>query len=174
MRRSAPALVAVLAACAATPHQPTIAPRPFTADQIRAAMPVGTVIEFRMEQPPQPPIVMHWTVTAADARSITISTRLAAEDGTLIKDAGAETTAWSDLVKHATFPADATTMTESSVTVPAGTFESIDYVVKATAKDGRPVVRTLRFAKSLPGPPVSLVEEKDGAVIMRMTLLSRK
>jgi hypothetical protein len=153
--------------------EPGLAPRPFTAAQIRTAMPAGTEIRYRVEEQGKPAVVVHSKVTAADAASMTMVSRVLGDDGSVIAEEPARTTRWDDLLKHASFPADRTTRTRGKVDVPAGTFETIDYVVTETAS-GAKTISTFRFAPALPGPPVSLVVEKDGTVVQRMTLLSRK
>jgi hypothetical protein len=156
------------------PAEPGIAPRPYTAEQIRDGMPVGTELRYRLEENGQPPTIMVMKVIAADEKTGTIATQILAEDGTLMKDAGEQTSEWSALVKHASFPLDATKMTESTIETPLGLFPSVDYAVRSKSEDGVPVLTTYRFARALPGPPVSLVREKDGQVVSRMTLIARK
>ena len=163
----------VLAACAHASPAPSaagFAPRPFTADQIRAAMPAGTELRMRVEEQGRPPAVLHWLVTAADANGMTVKAEILDNEDHLISNEGTKTSRWDELVHHADFPAAATERSESSVQVPAGTYASIDYVVRAA--DG--TVSAYHFAKQLPGPPVLTVVEKDGLVVRTMTLLSRK
>jgi len=152
--------------------EPGLAPRPFTAEQIRTAMPAGTEMRYRVEEADKPAVVVHSKVTAADAATMTMVSRVLAEDGSVIAEEPARTTPWPELMKHASFPADRTVRTKGHVEVPAGAFETLDYVVTETA-GGATTISTFRFAPALPGPPVSLVVEKDGAVVQRMVLLSR-
>lgn len=160
---------ATQAASSAEPSAPSdIAPRPFTPDQIAAAMPVGTSLTFRFEPAGKPPYVETWTVTAADAETGTLATRREHADGRVeTEPPGAAK--WSDYANHATFPASATTISDSQVTTPAGTFATRLYVV---TKDG--AVQRYHFAPSLPGPPVQLEIEQDGAIAMKMTLIARE
>lgn len=151
--------------------EPRLAPRPFTAEQIRKAMPAGTEIRYRIEEQGRPPVLVHSRVTAADAASMTMESRVLAEDGSLLAEEPPRTTKWVDLLEHANFPADRTVQSRGTVEVPAGKFETLDYVVTETAKG---TVSTFRFAPSLPGPPVSLEVKKDGTVVQRMVLLSRQ
>lgn len=181
------ALLMLAASCASTTSAPvatapskddapadaTIAPRPFTAEQIRAAMPTGQQLKFRMEVAGAPTIIEQWIVTAADATQMTMSSKSFADDGKLVEDQGSDTSTWTKLMEHATFPAAKTTVTESTVETPAGTFASIVYEVRDT-KDGVPVVTHFHFAKTLPGPPVLLTVDAGGKRIRTMTLLERK
>ncbi len=173
MRRILP--LALIAGCAhapptPAPADPTLAPRPFTAEQIRDAMPVGTDIKMRVEDSGRPPGVLHWTVTAADDDTVTMRSEILDNEGHLVSNEGTKTVRWGELAAHASFPAAATLRRDSSVTVPAGTFATIDYVVRGAGGE----VSTFHFAKQLPGPPILTVVEKDGLVVRTMTLLSRK
>lgn len=173
--RSPLVLALTLAACGGAPPQPAkpaapaIAPRPYTAEQIRDSMPVGTEIRYRLESADAPATIMVFVVDAADATTATMTNRVLSEDGATVIAEEKSTTEWAALMEHATFPADVTTVRASSVEVPAGTFETTEYVVR---KDG--AVTTYHFAKALPGPPVSMVEEEGGKVKRSMRLLSRK
>jgi hypothetical protein len=155
-----------------SPAAAAIAPRPFTAEQIRAAMLPGTEIRFRVEESGKRPVVLHWRVTAADPSSMTLASRILGEDGAVIAEEPAQSSRWQELVEHATFPAARTARSEGSVEVPAGRFDTIDYVV-TDEKDGSRTVSTFRFATQLPGPPVSLTVEKDGTTVRKMILIER-
>lgn len=157
---------------APAPAGPKLAPRPFTADQIRDAMPAGTEIRFRLEEAGKPAVIMHWKVTASDAATMTLAATILGEDGSIVAPEQSETSRWDELVEHASFPADLTVRSEGSVEVPAGTFDSIDYVVTET-KDGSTTVSTFKFARQLAGPPVLLSVDKDGTNVRRMTLIER-
>lgn len=132
-------------------------------------MPVGTALRFRFEPAGKPAYVETWTVTAADAQSGTLATRREHADGRIeTEPPGTET--WSNLAKHATFPASATTISDSDVTTPAGTFTTRLYVVKTDTG----AIHRYHFAPSLPGPPVQLEMERDGAITMTMTMIGRE
>ena len=144
-----------------------IAPRPFTADEIRDGMPVGHELRYRIEEPGKPVAILRMRVVAADAASVTIASDMLDEQGNVVADQGKQTSQWTALLAHATWPADKTTRTEATVSTPAGDFPSIDYVVRKD--DGS--VTTYRFAKTLPGPPVWMATEKDGTAGQRMVLI---
>jgi hypothetical protein len=174
---SAPATPATPAAPAASAGgentaPAAIAPRPFTAEQIRAAMPAGTQITFHMEESGKPPVVLHWRVTAADEATMTLVSSVVGINGNVIAEEPAQSTPWQELAEHSSFPAARTARSEGSVQVPAGRFDTIDYVV-TDEQDGSKTVSTFRFAKQLPGPPVLLTVEKDGVTVRRMTLIQR-
>lgn len=146
-----------------------IAPRPFTPEQIAAAMPLGTRVTYRFEPADKPAYLETWSVTAADAETVTMETRREHAHGT-VETLPAATSKWSDLAAHATFPASATTITDDKLVTPAGTFATRLYVVQ---KDGGAVHR-FHFAPALPGPPIRIEIEKNGAPQMIVTLVQRE
>jgi hypothetical protein len=150
--------------------EPGLAPRPFTAEQIRAAMPAGTDLRMRVEEQGKPPAVLHWHVTAADAQGMTMSSEVLDNEDHLIARQPPQTARWDELVHHADFPAAATRQGQSRIQVPAGMYDTTDYQVRGEGG----IVTTYRFAKSLPGPPILMVVEKEGLIIKSMTLLSRQ
>lgn len=143
------------------------APLPYTVEQMRAAFPVGHEVRYRIEVAGEPPATMIWVVTAADDTQVTMSEQLV-RDGGAAGPTGSQTSRWADLVRHAAFPADKTTLRDASVDVPAGHFETTEYVVR----DGA-AVSTYHFDKRRAGPPVSMVIESGGQVTRKMILVSR-
>jgi hypothetical protein len=155
----------------AAPAAPVeMAPTPYTADQIRDAMPVGTVIEYRIEEAGSPPVIQRWTVTAADATTGTMAEAIVDDAGTVLEEKATETSTWEDLRKHAEFPAARTTRSDSEVEVPAGKFATWLYVVE-NPKLG--VTSYFEFAKEMPGPPVKMAVKQGMTTVYAITLLER-
>lgn len=165
--RTALIFATVLAACGGSPAKApatppaaestsAFAPTPYTAQELRAAMPVGHVIRVKIEAAGQPPIEERWEVTAATAEDVTITTGSAAP----------ETTRWEELRDHAKFPAAATVITDGSL----GPVATKHYVV--TQPDG--TVETYDFSVTQAGPPLLLVSTKDGRQLVRFEVLERK
>ena len=73
---------------------------------------------------------------------------------------------WADLQAHASYPAEATTIEETSVETAAGTFEAWLYTV--TSEN---LVERAWFAKDLAGPPVLKIDERDGVEESSMELV---
>jgi hypothetical protein len=142
---------------------------PYTADQIREAMPVGTMIVYRRVEAGKDPYLDRMTVTAADATTCTIADAVVDADGKVLTDHGTQTAAWEELRKHAEFPVAGMEKSDSSVDVPAGHFGTWKYVV--TAPDG--MVSTYHFAPELPGPPVWMEMRAGDVVAFSMVLVSR-
>lgn len=151
----------------AAPAAVELAPRPFTADQLRAAMPVGHTFRWR-ESKPEGVAELTWRVTAADASGCTIASERTPEGGAAVAEPP-ETSTWQALANHASFPAAATRIDDSSIDVGAGHFTTRRYVVTA---DG--VTREMHFAPDLPGPPVLMKVSQAGREVFRLELLERR
>lgn len=145
-----------------------IAPVLFTLEQLRAGNPQGRVIELRIEAEGKPTVTEHWEFIAVDAQTATIHSITRDESGAVVADGtGTGTAKWSELLAHAHFPAAATTIQDNvQITVPAGTFTTRLYTVKAGD-----ATRQFWFAPDLPGPPVQFTTEQGGKVVQRAQML---
>jgi hypothetical protein len=152
----------------ASPPAEEMLPTPYTAEQIRDAMPVGTTLKFVTEEAGKPAVTSLWTVVAADAETGTFRFQELAPDGTPAGVAEESTFPWPDLRDHALFPAAGTTRADSEVETPAGRFRTLSYEVR-TAED----VQRFHFSVDHPGPPVWMQVEKGGQVVLTMTLVAR-
>ncbi len=154
---------------AAAPAADAMAPTPYTAEQIRDAMPVGTVLVYRRVESGREPYLDRMTVVASDAAGCTIADAIVDDGGAVLSEQGESVAGWEDLRKHAEFPAASTQRIDDAVDVPAGHFDTWKYVV--TDPDG--TVTTYQFARTLPGPPVQLEIRTGDAVAFSMVLVSR-
>lgn len=176
MKRAIAIAVAFCAACgtSSTHTKPTAAvaqdgsaPRLFSLEQLRQGSPQGRIIELRITVAGKPPVVDHWEFTKVDAETATIHSVTRDADGKVIADETG-TSNWTELHDHGKFPSAATRIEDGVVlTVPAGTFKTRLYTVRADAT----TVRRFWFASDLPGPPVQFTTEKDGQVVMRAEML---
>lgn len=146
------------------------APRLFDAAGLRDGFVLGTRVRFRIEEAGKDPIEERWEVTGHTDAGCTIASKTVnPSTGVLIEDQGEGTSTWEELEGHATFPAHLTDITDARITVPAGTFETRRYVVHQ--EDG--TTKVLDFAKTMAGPPVSMVVRRGDEVLMSMVLLER-
>ncbi len=151
------------------PGEPS-APGPSTLAELRDGFPLGTKLRLRIEQAGATAREERWEVVGHTEAGCTIAATVHdPATGALVEDQGAGTSTWEELLEHARFPASRTEIADDAVTVPAGTFESRRYTVRL--EDGS--TKTLHFAKGLPGPPVSMVVERGGEVVVSMVLLER-
>jgi hypothetical protein len=153
------------AASSSTSHD-GFAPQLFTLDQLRAGNAPGRVLELRVEIDGKPATIQRLEFTAATSDEATFHATVRDEAGNVIGD-DTGTSKWAELHKHAQFPAADTTIEDNvEVTVPAGTFKTRLYTVKAGD-----AVRRFWFATDLPGPPVQFTTEKAGKVVQRAQML---
>ena len=170
-------IVALSTACAGAPPQPSAsgasideaAPYPFTASEIRAGCPLGRVIDYRIEKVGAPARSERWAFAPVGEDSVTITTTPLDAQGNATGVPETQTSKWTELHEHAHFPRPATKVWEESLTVPAGTFAVLRYVV--TKEDD---VKTVWFAKNLPGPPVKVEATHSGQTVMTMTMQANR
>ena len=164
--KDAPASPSAVEAAAAAQ---SMAPTPYTAAQIRDALPVGTVVVYRRVEAGSDPYLNRMTMVSADAVACRIADAIVDEQGNVISEEGETEASWEELRKHGEFPVAAVQRSEDSVDVPAGHFDTWKYVV--TEPDG--TVTTYQFARTLPGPPVRMEARAGDAVVFSMELVSR-
>lgn len=148
-----------------------LAPRPFTAEQIAAGMPVGHWHRYRIEQQGEASIEQLTTVLSHQDAGVTLQTQVFALDGTPRGEPGSMTADWVELRNHASFPVADTVLRETQLALPSGTFDCWRYTV-TSKEEGQRVVSRYYFAKSRPGAPVRYDLVRDGVREFRMTLVS--
>lgn len=146
-----------------------MAPTPYTADEIRESMPVGSVLVYRRVESGKDPYLNRMTVLSADPSGCKIADAIVDEQGNVVSEQGESVAGWEDLRKHAEFLATSVERTDDAVDVPAGHFKTWKYVVS----EGGGTVTTYQFARTLPGPPVWMETRNEGAVSFAMELVSR-
>jgi len=175
-------LASALGACASTdkaggsePAKVEVSPTPFTAKQVRDALPTGSKISLRREDANNKVTIEEWEVTAATPKTCTMTVKVFNEDGSqLIDDKGSVTNTWNELRDNAKFPEDQTVRSEGIITVPVGEHETWLYVVTSKTDDGKEMQSYYTFAKDLPGPPVQMSVLVDGKIVSKMTMVGRK
>jgi hypothetical protein len=149
------------------------APTPFTAEEIRLGCPDGRVTTYKIEIPGKP---VHFEVTTfvnGTKETAGFQMIMLDKDGNPMGKKRTATAKWTGLQAHASFPASNTTITQTTYTTPAGTFDCLLYTVKGE-KEGKPLISKYYFAKSLPGPPIYFTQETDGTATFIMTLMKNK
>lgn len=147
-----------------------IAPPPFTAAQIRDATAPGRTYVFEIAAGGGPAGRQRIRFLSADADGTTMSSVHLDAEGRPAGEPTKTDVTWADLVGHASYDKDATTIADDSVTVPAGSFETRRY----TVDNGDGTRTTAHFAKALPGAPVSHIVTREGVVVSRMVLVEHR
>lgn len=147
---------------------PANLPTPYTAEQIRDAMPVGTRVRFRVEAAGQPTVEKTMVVTAADVSTGTFTSQTVdPASGAVLQEEGSSAYPWAELREHAAFPVSQTARSDAEIELPMGRHATWVY----TVTDPAGPVTTYWFATTLPGPPVQMVVSQGGAEVMRMTMI---
>lgn len=149
------------------------APTPFSAEQIRDATKAGRTYRFRQESEGTPTREHQVEFVAVDPQGCTIRTTNLGPDGQPVAPPEESHASWEELQHHAQFPRNATTITREPIEVPAGRFDAILYTVESRMA-GHHVAQRYWFATSLPGAPVRVTHERDGTVVMSLTLLEHR
>jgi hypothetical protein len=161
------ASLALVAAGCRTPNTPFpeaqiagLAPIPYTAEEIRANHPSGSMTHLEIVRGGEVVEVVHTEFLDADALSVTLRMSRFDAAGAPLGEPAEQRATWEELRGHAHFAAAATELGHSLVEVPAGEFEC--WVYRVHAGDEADTVVTYHFAVDEPGPPVLFVEERGG------------
>ena len=162
----------LLPACVTTRVSgPEIAPRPFTAEQIRGATDAGRTYVYRVQQGDGAAALRTLTFTRADDVSATLHASTASTEGEALDEPTDEELTWDQLVAHAAWPKAATEISAARVAVLAGTFDAKLYTVREVDDDGAEVVTRAWFATALPGAPVRFEQVRSGVMLFTMELV---
>lgn len=148
-----------------------LAPVPLAPGELGRRIPEGSTITFRLEAAGQPPFLVTTEFVEVDEAGATMRDTQTELDGTPRGEPTTARATWEELESHAHFPRETTTITETEIDVPAGTFAAYRYEIRTT-DDGVPTVTRLWFAKELPGPPVKMVRVAGDATTLEMTLVA--
>lgn len=145
------------------PHQlrDSDLPTPFTADEIRAANPVGATILLRIERAGSQPTIHVSRYVSADEREAVRESWDETPDGERIGQAEQSRETWLELQEHASFPAAETRIDEEVIDLPIGRVDCLRYT--QTTDDS---VRTFWFARDVPGQPVRWEIRAGGQLVM--------
>ncbi|MFT4539529.1 MAG: hypothetical protein ACI835_001976 [Planctomycetota bacterium] len=144
-----------------------LAPFPYKPEQIRASNSPGSTVVFMVENQGLPPSRMSFEFGDTDGEWVSFITRVNRMDGTEAVPPDTLSVRWSELRDHASFPADATTRSEVTITVPIGTHEAWLYQVE----EGEGVTSRYWFSKKRAGPPLLVQSERAGIVFMKMEMI---
>jgi hypothetical protein len=146
-------------------HHPT----PFSAAEIRDAFVLGRIVRSLMTRGGGEPVVHVRKNLAADDEAGTYEVWTEAPDGTRQSEPEQGRSTWLDLQRHASMPADATTIEPLTFEVPMGRYEGLRYTRIDGAKTD-----TFWFAMSLPGAPVRIEYRVGDEVVFSSIAISEQ
>ena len=149
--------------------RPDHLPTPFSAAQIRDACPAGRTILLRDESAGEEPTFRRIVFTEGDAETTFQELQSTDADGTPLGETSLGRATWLDLQRHASQPADATTVEEVRLGLPFGEFDCWLYTVGAPDAELR-----FWFAKELPGMPVQIEQWVDGSLAARSLMIANE
>ena len=166
MRLRAIALFALSLACIHRGPASTVA-NPYTVEELRQGCRTR-VIDYRFEQPGQPPRIERWSFAEINPETVDVTTLPVDEQGQAAGIPQTQSSTWAELHTHADFP-PGTSALEEKLEIPAGTFDTTRYSFERKGEQ-----RTVWFAHGLAGPPVKMLVAKDGKAVLAMTMLSTR
>lgn len=149
--------------------RPDHLPTPFSALQIRDGCPVGRTIRLREESAGEAATFRRIVFTEVDGETSVQELQATDADGTPLGEASPGRSTWLDLQRHASQPADATTIEEVRLALPFGELDCWLYTVRAPDAELR-----FWFAKELPGMPVQVEQRVDGVPTGRTVMIANE
>lgn len=154
--------------------EPGFAPTPFTAEQIRNAMPVDLKVGIAMtlhqngqtQQQTQYLHVLESTPEKVQLESWTVAGEQESEHRTAWSE-------WAELRDHAKFPAEMTRIDDFRLTTALGTYDTWRYTIEQD-RDGLLDRQEFYFAKDLPGPPILFNRTLGGQPVFEAAIISRE
>ena len=141
-------------------------PTPFTANEIRAANPVGSTIRMRIERAGADPVINVSRYLSADESGAVRESWDETPTGERIGEPEQSRETWLDLQEHASFPAAETRVDDDVIELPIGRLVCRRYT--QTTSDS---VRTFWFALDLPGQPVRWEIRAGSQLVMAVTVV---
>jgi hypothetical protein len=148
----------------ASPVDPSILPRPFTAEQIREEMHVGFTVDVG-QTTSEGEVLTRWTVIAADAEGVEIEYATLDAAGRVTGEREVERSLWIELRDHATFPVETSVREEVTRETTLGTLDGWLYTVH---DEEAGAVTEFFFARELPGAPVYMRTTRGDQVMVEM------
>lgn len=149
--------------------RPDHLPTPFSAAQIRDGCPVGRTIRLREESGGEVPTFRRIVFTEVNAESSVQELQATDAAGTPLGEASHGRSTWLDLQRHASQPAEATTVDEVRLALPFADLDCWLYTVRTSDGELR-----FWFAKELPGMPVQIEQWVDGALAARSLMIANE
>ena len=145
-------------------------PFPFTAEEIRDAMPEGLVITLAKTSPAGDQQEI-WKVESADAEGVSIEYTVLDGDGAQQMEPVVQRALWTELRDHATFSTANAKRQETRRTTALGELDGWLYTTEGPVDGTR---SEMFFATKYPGAPVQMKAFQDGVAVVSMEQVKRQ
>jgi hypothetical protein len=144
--------------------RPDHLPTPFTAAEIRDGCPSGRTVRSLVIEAGAEPVVRVTRFVSCDAEGADREVWTEATDGRRLSEPIPGHSTWLEFQEHASMPADATTIDDETIDIPAGHYACLRY----TRVEGD-TVDTFWFAKAAPGMPLRFEERVNRELVFAST-----
>lgn len=163
-------LLLTLAACKHGPPEAAGAPKeipaPFDADALRAGLPVGTTVLYRLSAPEAPPMLTSWVVVQADEEGLVVQNTMLDDNRDPIGDGVALEKSWEAMEAESRPTPGSELLDLGKQPMALGTLKVTSYFVPNPADEAK--IDIITYSKQHPGPPVKLESEVNGEIVLTM------
>lgn len=145
-------------------------PTPFSAAEIRAGIPAGCVLTFRIEAGGADHNFITTRFFAPTEEGISLVTNTTDAAGRERERPSSTHSTWADLQANASFPSSRTVLSIERHRFPLGSPECLLYTVTGEER-GQPKITRFWFDPQRPGPPVEMTISVTGKLRYRMLLV---
>ena len=142
------------------------APTPFTADEIRAGCPAGRTIRMRVDTEGEAPFLRVSRFVSCDEEGAVLERSRQSLEGVALGVVEADRVTWRDLQAHASFPVEAATIEDETISTAIGDLDCLRYTVRDKETE-----EVFWFAKGLPGMPIRYVTRAGGEVVATVSVV---
>ena len=163
------ALIA-LAACKPKPPEVAAAPQeiaaPFDAEELRAGLPLGTTVLYRVSTPDGLTGLSLWEVVRADEQGLTVHSRLVDEQRDDLSPRMIMEHSWASMEAESTPAPGSEVLKPTQQPMALGTLRVTTHVMPDPDQEGAFVIMT--YSEDHPGPAVKMESELNGEITVTM------
>jgi hypothetical protein len=165
-------LVAFIALVACKPKPPEVAAEPqeiaapFDAEALRAGLPLGTTVLYRLSTPDGTTGLSLWEVVLADEQGLTVHSRLVDDERNDISPILILKHSWASMEAESTPAPGSEVLKPTQQPMALGTLRVTTHVMPDPAQEGAFMITT--YSEDHPGPAVKMESELNGEITVTM------